>query len=492
MVFLKSVAWGGIDLPWNKDAPHSVLIGSPGTGKTLLLRMLMKSMLFDKKGQLAARAVVHDPKREMYPALIGMGLKESQIRVIHPLEKRTTPWNIAADFQTREHAMELAHALIPDTGAHGQNAFFYNGARSLLQGVIGVLQESAPCAWTLNDLYEICAREDLLRHVLSQSPGRLERLEKYLDRGKGGDSVLGTMESEISRLMVVAPANARLLQSNGLLRQRTDGGDDGSLRHWFQNTKRGVILLSAHPDHERAVAPLNSAAIAVLGRYTLSQDDNPNAHTFFFIDEARTERPLPRLDGLVRQGRSKNAHVVTVFHTYEGMKGVYKEAADEIMGASLNVCVTASNSPNTRKWVMALGGVSGGRNVQRAHVTIDSWFNQLGNPSEKYGIDGIYKIPGRSPWFGHSKPSFVKKHLTSPSDKHPGFESGNVSLSKELGLDESDWKKRLGIPFPEASKPEKPKKDKGTQTAPESKQLETLPNPTQAQNLTPKRRFGVL
>ena len=145
MVFLKSKVWGGLDLPWNKDAPHSVFIGSPGTGKTLLLRMLMRSVLFDAKGKLAARALVHDPKREMYPVLRGMGVSDDDIRIVHPLEARATPWNIAADFRTREQALELAHALIRDSESRGQNEFFYNGARSGVQGIITVLQEKAPC-----------------------------------------------------------------------------------------------------------------------------------------------------------------------------------------------------------------------------------------------------------------------------------------------------------------------------------------------------------
>jgi len=488
MVFLKSKVWGGLDLPWNKDAPHSVFIGSPGTGKTLLLRMLMRSVLFDAKGKLAARALVHDPKREMYPVLRGMGVSDDDIRIVHPLEARATPWNIAADFRTREQALELAHALIRDSESRGQNEFFYNGARSVVQGVITVLQEKAPCRWTLNDLYEICAQEDMVRHVLSQSPNLLARLKRYLDSSKGGDSVLDTIESELSRLMVVAPANARQLAARGWL----GGGGEGSLRHWFDNTKAGVLLLSAHPEHERAVEPLNNAAIAALARYTLGEPDEPEAHTFFFIDEARTERPLPRLDTLIRQGRSKHAHVTTVFHTYEGMRGVYGDAADEIMGASLNVCVTATNSPTTKRWVMSLGGVGGGRNVHASHTTIDSWFNQLGNPSPSYGIDGVYKIPGRSAWLGNSPRRFVKKRLFM-ADKHAkDFEHADSAQSAALAVSRSDWGDRLGMapPTPRASSSRKKGKTKkgSSQKSPDPAVTESPP----PQPSERSRRFRIL
>ncbi|MEZ6015688.1 MAG: type IV secretion system DNA-binding domain-containing protein [Planctomycetota bacterium] len=445
MVFLKSKVFGGLKLAWNKDAPHAVFIGSPGTGKTLLLRMLMRSVLFDKKGKLAARALVHDPKREMYPVLRGMGVAEHEIRILHPLEARATPWNVAADFRTRDQAVELAHALVRESEHRGDNEFFYNGARSLVQGVISVLQEKAPCRWTLNDVYEICAQERLIRHVLEQSPNLLARLDRYLDGSKTGSSVITTIESELSRLMVVAPANARQLEARGWL---DGGGEQGSLRHWFDNTTAGVLLLSAHPDHERAVEPLNNAAIAALARYTLGEPDEPSTHTFFFIDEARTERPLPRLDTLIRQGRSKHAHVTTVFHTYEGMRGVYGDVADEIMGASLNVCVTATNSPATRRWVQALVGVGTGRKVHVAQAYVDAWFNQLGNPSPPYGIDGIFKVPGRSAWYGHSKPRFVDAHLLKHDKSAKDFDHAPLSVTSGLPLGPTDWTDRLSLPPP--------------------------------------------
>ena len=120
MAFQEHIAWGGQTLPWNDDSPHSVLLGAPRTGKTILLRMLMQSMMFDSAGHLATRAVIHDPKREFHPLLIGMGLAPEMIRVLHPFDLRCSPWDVASDFTLPEHFSTLAGALVPgdDTGEH--------------------------------------------------------------------------------------------------------------------------------------------------------------------------------------------------------------------------------------------------------------------------------------------------------------------------------------------------------------------------------------
>ena len=191
-----------------------------------------------------------------------------------------------------------------------------------------------------------------------------------------------------------------------------------------------------------------------MSRYVLGQEDNPDEHTFFFIDEARTEYPLPKLDRLVRQGRSKRAHVVTVFHTYEGMKGVYGEVADELMGASLNVGLTSTNSPDTRRWALNLVGVGPGVNVRAAKGLVDSWFNQMGTPSVRDGIDGIFKVAGRSPWFGHASPRYVSKRLAPTAGREPGFVEVDQRDCARLSLSDSGALERLGVKVEEdASNP---------------------------------------
>lgn len=50
--------------------PHYLICGSTGSGKTWTLRMLMKSVLFDEEGRLKARALVYDPKNELYKVFL--------------------------------------------------------------------------------------------------------------------------------------------------------------------------------------------------------------------------------------------------------------------------------------------------------------------------------------------------------------------------------------------------------------------------------------
>ena len=183
MTFGRSMAFGAVELPWNDDSPHSVFIGAPRTGKTILLRMLMQSMMFDEHGQLASRVIVHDPKREFYPLLVGMGVHPAMIRVLHPLDVRSSPWHLAHDFTRPERITALANALIPGEFV-GDNAVFGKGARQLVKAVVTILHERCGPAWMLNDVYNICSSGHLMAHVLSQNPSLAQQFASYFTSPK--------------------------------------------------------------------------------------------------------------------------------------------------------------------------------------------------------------------------------------------------------------------------------------------------------------------
>ena len=57
----------------NRTAPHFALVGSSGSGKTIVQKLWMQAILPISGAGLLYRSLVYDPKRELYPFLIGLG-----------------------------------------------------------------------------------------------------------------------------------------------------------------------------------------------------------------------------------------------------------------------------------------------------------------------------------------------------------------------------------------------------------------------------------
>ena len=88
------VRWACRRVHLSNLSPHYLLIGTPGSGKTNLLKILMNSVLPDTEYGLRFRSLVYDPKTEFYPFLTRMGIPKEQIIVVNPFDARSSAWNL--------------------------------------------------------------------------------------------------------------------------------------------------------------------------------------------------------------------------------------------------------------------------------------------------------------------------------------------------------------------------------------------------------------
>ncbi|MEZ6099368.1 MAG: type IV secretion system DNA-binding domain-containing protein [Pirellulaceae bacterium] len=153
-----SVGFPGGSLQLCDMAPHFAIVGSSGAGKTILQKGLIQALLpmSEQYGGLRYRAVVYDPKRELFPYLVACGIPRSQIIVTHPFDDRAAAWDLAADFREPAQIEELAEMIVPRSDHHtqqqGNNAFFENTARIILQDLIEGLRATTEDDWELRDV----------------------------------------------------------------------------------------------------------------------------------------------------------------------------------------------------------------------------------------------------------------------------------------------------------------------------------------------------
>ena len=328
-------------------SPHTAVVGSTGAGKTIILKHLMSSVLpaSVQEGSLRFRAVVYDPKRELYPFLHGMGISQQQIIVTHPFDARSAAWNLAEDFVEPAQIEELAEMIVPKSDSKSVapgNEFFESTSRIIFQDIIEGLMEAKPGDWELRDIIESVSSLGRLKKILRKTPGGRDSWNAYLsplERDRQDRTALSIHAS----LMTYA----RPFRSLAALWNHTE--QQFSLERW--HTSSGILLLGADPSRDRTLQRVNQLLMKRICQLTLSRDEErPIDLTWFFLDEVREAGKLDGLRRLMTEGRSKGVRVVLGFQDIEGMYELYGEhQAEEMVGLCANRLILHSRQSQDAK-----------------------------------------------------------------------------------------------------------------------------------------------
>ena len=120
--------WAGLPLPEHFSADSFLILGAVGSGKTVLLRMLLQSVVARIKPGTDWRALAYDAKQDTIGLLYGMGL-HCKVIILNPFDKRSYAWDMAKDINSPSAALQLASLIIPKE--KGETAFFSLAARDL-------------------------------------------------------------------------------------------------------------------------------------------------------------------------------------------------------------------------------------------------------------------------------------------------------------------------------------------------------------------------
>jgi type IV secretory pathway TraG/TraD family ATPase VirD4 len=477
------VPWGGLDVPARRVAPHFLLVGMTGSGKTLSVRMLMRSALLGPNGTLRARAIVYDPKLEFYTMLRHMGLPEHSIVNLNPFDKRSVPWNIARDVNTYAKATHLASVLVPDD-EHSSQPFFSYAGQDLTASLIRVFMQfnKASGRWTLH-------------HLLSAatSPARLEGLLALTSEGRSTSATYfakdgGTPDGMKTALNVIATIRAKVapfMPLTNIWARHKDAARRFSVTEWLKDETPRVLLLGRDEANARGLDALNRLMFRVIADAILAEPETDSPREIWvFLDEARLAGELEGLQDLLIKGRSRGVRVVLAIQDIQGFQAVYGEhEANEVFGMCGNVAVHKVRNPKTAEWAAELFGShewyrrdssrSGGESrstsysAQGSTTTYgsesgwsNSWslserkaflpqeFSALKLPSRALGLHGIHMLPDCA-WASHADVDFLAARLDELSpdarQRFPGFDPRPAEEQEWLPLTGPDLMS-MGMP----------------------------------------------
>lgn len=415
------VRWGPLVLAEELSETHFCVVGTPGSGKTLLLRHLMQSIM-PQIGRLPdRRAVVYDPQRSFVPLLSGMGLAAPLI-IMNPFDARAVAWDMAADVTTPTTALQVASILIPETADEGANKHFSETARALLAGIFSALHLVCPGRWTFRDVLLIGSDPKRLATLLSGTQHTKRLVEAHLrsDR-RTTQNYLSTLSTALDLFHPIAAmwahATSRL-----------------SLRDWVNGSS--ILVLGNDAAARKEIDAINRVIFQRLSELLLQQSDSGTRRTWIVLDEAREAGDLRGLNSLLVAGRSKGVRGALGFQDIDGLRSVYgKERASELVGVCGTKALLRLDSDVTAQWasdvIGSWRGTLTGRTFTKDEVSVTERIEKQEAvlPSEFLNLPPVDKARGVfegfyiSPLVGkfHAPFSFLSG-LAEPGDE-PAFEA---------------------------------------------------------------------
>lgn len=409
---------------------HFQVVGTTGSGKTVIAKELMASVL---DAPSPVRMCLYDPKTEFLPVLYkllgddsrAVQAGRSRVKVLNPLDERAYAWDIAKDIKSPVAARQVATNLFPsESPSTPDNTFFMNAAIDVLTTVILIFVNCMPnlASWTLRDVFLAAMNETYLRFLFdyADKSGKFEfptlsRVKKsYIDTDpRTAANIASTI---CTNLAVFEPIAACWDAAR-------KAGRTISLAEWVMDESHDILVLGNDETARASIDAVNRTLFKriselVVGKRESTFDERESGanQTWIVLDEAREAGPLDGLRSLLNKGRSRSACVALFYQDIQGLIDVYGESvADEITGQSNNAAFLRIVSPATAKRAVesfgtSLGtgrgnGISFGDTPNFSHNTNEeerpllysSDFMYLPPAGVDNGISGYYRLAGYHP-----------------------------------------------------------------------------------------------
>ena len=374
----------GIPWPERAETQHTIVSGTTGSGKTVLISDLVsqirargeRCILYDKMGTYTRS--FFDPARDV---------------LMNPLDARAPRWSPFFEARTPRDFDMMAAALIPhqkDT----VDPFWVTAARQLFSNGAGVL-------WRQGVTENRRLVEDLLKTELSALAEAME--------GTVAQSIVSP-ENPKTALSVRAMLTAHL----GALEFLPDTGEPFSIREWVgREDETGFLFLTSRGDQHASLRGLISTCLEIAVNALLSLHQDDARRIWVVLDELPTLHQVPSLQPGLAESRQFGGCFVLGIQVISALRDIYgKNGAETISGLCGTRVVLSAPDQETALWSAdSLGrgeveeythGMSYGASTMRDGVSLTQHrqMRPLALPSEIMRLENLHgylKFPGPFP-----------------------------------------------------------------------------------------------
>ena len=360
-------------VPVVKDGINCMVVGTPGSGKSVMLLSFIYSMMFadeiSKKGKAIANRKYNyymvDIKGELYEKILGIKSKDydaekyNDLQVVQPSNRNSYGWDVfyrvrkenVTDTEIIKTVSDIADALIMES--NGSDTYFVENAKKILSGVLYYYIKHG---FEFLEIMQILMRtplDKLLKEIIEDAREKMmgvviDKLAGFV--GKGDNDSVGDIEVTLKTYCeFISYPDIAFCLSNSPNKTSPAVLDDGEtcLDIAIEESMLGVY---------QPLFRLISMQILRHCESNFHEDDD--RYTILFLDEAARIGKINGLDSAFATLRSKHTGIALFFQSISQFKDIYPEQKANTL---LNLCeakifLSGSGDRDTTEYVKAMAG----------------------------------------------------------------------------------------------------------------------------------------
>jgi type IV secretory pathway TraG/TraD family ATPase VirD4 len=397
-----------VRLPIAIEPNHILIVGDTGTGKSTLIRRLMRQI--EERGETA---IVYDPALDYTPEFYR---PERGDAVLNPLDQRMPYWSPGDELRHPAEALTLATSLFPDR--RNENQFFVEGPRKIFAHLLTYRPTPDQMAWWM------CHEEEIDQRVKGTQYAAM--IDKKAPAQRSG--ILASLNMVADSLKLLPSEN----EANGRW----------SAAEWSKQRKGWLFLTSTSETRERLL-PITSLWLDTLVLRLMNQGQTSSRKVWFVLDELATLQRLPQLHTAVTENRKSNNPVVLGFQGRSQMETRYGHEAEAMLSQPATKIFLRTSEPHAAKWISdTIGKVE----IERLRESRST--GQMGGQRNTTSYNNERDVV----------PLVMDSEISGLENLHGYLKSGNLVVRMSFSFIELPTKHPRYIERPAEIRPEEPPK----------------------------------
>ena len=311
----------GIPWPSGAETRHTIVSGTTGSGKTVLIADLVEQIR--ARGE---RCVVYD-KMGSYTETF---FDRRRDVLLNPMDARAPRWSPFVEARTARDFDTMAAAMIPRQ-KDAADPFWITAARQLFSHGAAVL-------WKRGETRNRVLVDHLLKTELKALADAME--------GTVAQSIVDP-ENPKTALSVRAMLTANI----GAMDLLPDEGPSFSIREWIERDGGGFLFLTSRGDQHASLRGLISTWLEIAVNALLSLPCRDGRRTWLILDELPTLHQLPSLRPGLAESRQFGGCFVLGVQVFSALRDLYgRDGAETISGLCGTRVVLAAPDRDTSEW----------------------------------------------------------------------------------------------------------------------------------------------
>lgn len=385
-----SLGSGEFGLTFDQISKHLMFLGSPGTGKTNAINILIDELLRKKSTQDSL--FIFDTKGDFYREFGNRPCKKLVISNEYP---KSACWNIFGEIMDFDQntvyydkkneifAREIAKMLFADKESDHQ-PFFHNAASDIVSKVILYFLRQAKNMddtsilnnYFLANFLKTASKEDLLRILSSKENPDFRGAIEYINCDDGqSQGVLSFIKEMASDLLVGV---------FGGYEDSQDRKNQFSIRKLVKEKAYDVVFIDYDISASKAQAPIYKVIVDLLLKFSMSGREDFRNRVYLILDEISLLPKLNYLSDGLTFGRSRGLRIIAGIQSVDLIYDTYgSHLGNVIISNFMNIISFYLSDAVSRDFVSKYFGLAyqdfnfssgnGYCNTQREGYVVEDW-----------------------------------------------------------------------------------------------------------------------